>query len=145
MTTAKSTYAQAVQARKKAEPGAQEFLAQLRAALVAFYGRGSTALSDYGMSAKKSTSQTSKTAILAAAKRALTRQKRGTLGSKQKASIKAIGTPLLSVGESGVQITPAVRRAAHGARRAQFVPGDPGAGWDLVSGHSGSGNAPRLK
>jgi hypothetical protein len=30
------------------------------------------------------------------------------LGSKQKAGIKAIGTPQLSVGESGVQITPAV-------------------------------------
>jgi hypothetical protein len=107
VTDAKSTYAQAVQARKLAEPNAREFLAQLRAALVAFYGRGSPSLSDYGMSAKKPAAQTSKTAILAAAKRTLTRQKRGTLGSKQKAGIKAIGTPQLSVGESGVQITPA--------------------------------------
>ena len=106
-TDAKTAFALAVQQRKTAEPDVLEFLAQLRAALVAFYGRGSPSLEKFGMSAKLPTSQTSQTAILAAAKRTLTRQKRGTLGKKQKAGIKAIGTPQVSVGESGVQIAPA--------------------------------------
>ncbi len=107
VTDARSAHAKAIQAREAAEPNAREFLAQLRAALVSFYGRGSTSLLDFGMSAKKPAVPTSRTAILAAAKRTLTRQKRGTLGSKQKASIKAIGTPQVSISESGVQITPA--------------------------------------
>jgi hypothetical protein len=106
-TDAKTAHAVAVQARKAAEPDAREYLAQLRAALVAFYGRGSPTLEKFGMSAKKPAAQTTQTAVLAAAKRTLTRQKRGTLGKRQKAGIKAIGTPQVSIGESGVQIAPA--------------------------------------
>src|ERR1700722_10237394 len=109
---AKAAFAQAVKARVAAEPNIREFLAQLRAALVAFYGRNNPDLAKFGMSAKTPTGQTSQTAILAAAKRTLTRQKRGTLGKKQKAGIKAIGTPQVSVGATGVQITPAVEQPA---------------------------------
>jgi hypothetical protein len=105
---AKAAYAQTVQARVAAEKNIREFLAQLRAALVAFYGRNSPALGKFGMSAKTPAAQTSQTALIASAKRTLTRQKRGTLGKKQKASIKAVGTPQVSLGASGVQITPAV-------------------------------------
>src|SRR5271170_4683222 len=108
VTDAKAAYATAVQSRVAAEENIREYLVQLRAALVAFYGRNPAALGQYGMSAKKPAPQTAQTALLAAAKRTLTRQKRGTLGKKQKAGIKAIGTPQVSVGESGVQITPAV-------------------------------------
>jgi hypothetical protein len=104
---AKTAHALAVQARKAVEPDAWEYLATLRAALVAFYGRGSPTLEKFGMSAKKPAPQTLQTATLAAAKRTLTRQKRGTLGKRQKASIKAVGTPQVSIGESGVQIAPA--------------------------------------
>ena len=104
---AKAAFAQAVKTRVAAEMNIREFLAQLRGALVAFYGRNTPALGKYGMSAKTPAGQTAQTAILAAAKRTLTRQKRGTMGKKQKAGIKAVGTPQVSVSASGVQITPA--------------------------------------
>jgi hypothetical protein len=107
VTDAKAAYATAVQSRVAAAENIREYLVQLRGALVAFYGRNPAALGKYGMSAKKPAPQTAQTALLAAAKRTLTRQKRGTLGKKQKASIKAVGTPQVSVSESGVQITPA--------------------------------------
>jgi hypothetical protein len=107
VTDAKAALEQALQARKAAAPDTREFLVLLRAALVAFYGRGSAALGKFGMSAKKPAGPSPQTAILAAAKRTLTRRKRGTMGKKQKASIKAIGTPQVSIGASGVSITPA--------------------------------------
>ena len=104
---AKTSHAQAVQARRATEVDARSFLQQLRRALVANYQVGSPVLATFGMSAKLPAAQSSQTAILAAAKRTLTRQKRGTMGKKQKASIKAVGTPQVSVSASGVQITPA--------------------------------------
>jgi len=107
VTDAKAAYATAVQSRLAAEPNIREYLVLLRAALLAFYGRNPAALGKFGMQAKKPAPQTSQTALIAAAKRTLTRQKRGTLGKKQKASIKALGTPQVSIGASGVQITPA--------------------------------------
>lgn len=107
VSDAKAAYAQAVITRKADEQDVREFLMQLRAALVAFFGAGNPDLAKFGMSAKKRTPQDSQTRILAAAKRTLTRKKRGTLGAKQKASIKAIGTPQVSIGPSGVQIAPA--------------------------------------
>jgi len=107
VTDAKAAFMTALQSRVAGEQNMREYHVQLRAALVAFYGRNPAALGKYGMSAKKPAPQTSQTALLAAAKRTLTRQKRGTLGKKQKASIKAVGTPQVSVGATGVQITPA--------------------------------------
>jgi len=104
---AKVALAQSVQARKAIEPAIKEFLVQLRGALVAFYGRGNAALGKFGMSAKKPAPLDTQTAILAAAKRQLTREKRGTLGKKAKAKLKAVGTPQVSVSESGVEVTPA--------------------------------------
>jgi hypothetical protein len=107
VTDAKAAYTTVVQSRTAAETTMREYLAQLRGALVAFYGRNSPALGKFGMSAKTPAPQTTQTKIVAAAKRTLTRLKRGTLGTKQKASIKAVGTPQISIGESGVQIAPA--------------------------------------
>jgi len=106
VTDAKAALAQAVHARQAVEPEIREFLVQLRAALVASLGR-QPKLGQFGMSAKKPAAPSPPTAVLASAKRALTRQKRGTLGSKQKASIKAVGTPQVSISESGVVVTPA--------------------------------------
>jgi hypothetical protein len=104
---AKTSHAQAVQARRATESDARTFLQQLRRALVANYQVGSPALASFGMSAKLPATQSNQTRILADAKRTLTRQKRGTMGKKQKAGIKAVGTPQVSVGATGVQITPA--------------------------------------
>jgi len=110
VTDAKAALAQAVSARQAVEPEIREFLVQLRAALVASYGR-QPVLTQFGMSAKKPTAPSPQTAVLAAAKRTLTRQKRGTMGKSQKASIKAVGTPQVSLGPSGVQIAPAAPEA----------------------------------
>ena len=107
VTDAKAAFTTALQSRVAAEQNIREYLVQLRGALMAFYGRNNPALEKFGMSAKKPAAQSSQTAILASAKRTLTRQKRGTLGKKQKAGIKAVGTPQVSVGASGVQVTPA--------------------------------------
>ena len=107
VSDAKAAYAQTVITRKADEQVVREFLAQLRLALVAYLGVGSPDLAKFGMSAKKRTPQNGQKSVLAAAKRSLTRQKRGTLGKTEKASIKVIGTPQVSLGESGVQITPA--------------------------------------
>jgi len=105
--SAKASHAQAVQARRATESEARAFLPQLRRALVANYKVGSPVLESFGMSAKVPAVQSNQTRILADAKRTLTRRKRGTLGKKQKAGIKAVGTPQVSVGPSGVQIAPA--------------------------------------
>src|ERR1700722_5499497 len=94
---AKTSHAQAIQARRATEVDARSFLQQLRRALVANYQVGSPVLANFGMSAKQPTAPNPQTAILAAAKRTLTRQKRGTMGKKQKASIKAVGAPQVSV------------------------------------------------
>ena len=104
---AKAAYAQTVITRRADEQVVREFLAQLRLALVAYLGVGSPDLAKFGMSAKKRTPQNGQKSVLAAAKRTLTRQKRGTLGKTEKASIKAIGTPQVSIGESGMQVVPA--------------------------------------
>ena len=104
---AKAAHVKAVQARRAAEPNVREFLAQVRMALVAFYGRGNPQLEKFGLSAKLPAAPTSQAAILAAAKRTLTRRKRGTMGKKQKAGLKALGTPQVSVSATGVQVTPA--------------------------------------
>ena len=106
VSDAKAAYAQTVITRKADEQVVREFLAQLRLALVAYLGVGSPDLAKFGMSAKKRTPQNGQKSVLAAAKRSLTRQKRGTLGKTEKASIKAIGTPEVSLGASGVQIAP---------------------------------------
>jgi len=103
---AKAAYAQTVITRRADEQVVREFLAQLRLALVAYLGVGSPDLAKFGMSAKKRAPQDGQTSVLAAAKRTLTRQKRGTLGKTEKASIKALGTPQVSLGASGVQIAP---------------------------------------
>jgi len=121
VTDAKTAFALAVKQRKEAEPNVREYLAQLRAALVAFYGRNSPTLEKFGMSAKLPAAQPVQSKVIAAAKRTLTRQKRGTLGKKQKASIKAVGTPQVSIDESGMQVVPAAA-AQPAATPAQSSP-----------------------
>jgi hypothetical protein len=125
VTSATVALRKAVQARVVIEPEIREFLVLLRAALVAFYGRNSPSLGDFGMSANKPASPTTQTAIIAVAKRTITRQKRGTMGKKQKASIKAIGTPQVSIGASGVSITPAVTEQPAVAPAASSTPVTP--------------------
>ena len=125
---AKAAYAQTVITRRADEQVVREFLAQLRLALVAYLGVGSPDLAKFGMSAKKRAPQDGQTSVLAAAKRTLTRQKRGTLGKTEKASIKAIGTPQVSLGASGVQIAPAaVDQPAVAPADSSSTPVTPGA------------------
>lgn len=114
----KTAYAQAIKARKAVEPPAREFLIQLKAALVALLGRGNPLLEKFGMLAKLPSKPSVQTALLAAAKRKLTRAKRGTLGKKQKAAIVLLGTPSVSVGAEGATVQPSVGEQAQAAAAA---------------------------
>lgn len=81
---------------------AEEFLAGVEAAAVAQFGRASETLTQYGFKPLKPRRQlTVEEKIQRVAKAKLTRQKRGTLGKKQRAAIKAEGTPAVSVTPDG--------------------------------------------
>ncbi len=74
------------------------FIADAKVALAAIFGDDNEALTEFGFSPRKPAKKlTSEQKTLRAAKAKLTRQKRGTLGKRQKAAIKATGTPNLSI------------------------------------------------
>lgn len=104
----KTLYLNKLQAKVDSEAASREFLAQLKGALIAFLGRGNPLLADFGFNPVRTKVLTSAAKVLAAAKRSVTRQKRGTLGSKQKQAIRALGTPAVTLGAGGTTVVPAV-------------------------------------
>ena len=87
---------------------ASTFLSSMDASLGAVVGQENEVLTKFGFKPKKRRKPlTLEEKTLRAAKAKLTRQKRGTLGSKQKAAIKEDGTPTVTIapGES-MQISP---------------------------------------
>ena len=104
--TAKQPYTQAITARKAMEPAARTFLVQLRAALIAQFGRTSPLLQQFGMGTGTRATPSPQTKVLAAAKAALTRQKRGTTSKKQKQSITVVSPPSVTLGQGAPQISP---------------------------------------
>jgi hypothetical protein len=85
------------------------FLADLRVALQTLLGRDNEALTKFGFSPQKPRKPlTPEQKTLRAAKAKLTRQKHGTLGSKQKAALGPTPTPSVAIASDGqVTITPA--------------------------------------
>ena len=86
----------------------EQFLADLKAALGGAVGADSQLLTQWGFKPKKPAKPlTSEQKVLRAAKAKLTRQKRGTLGKRQKAAIKNTTTPNVVVSSGGSQIVSA--------------------------------------
>ena len=85
------------------------FLASMDASLGAQIGEYSEVLSKFGFKPKKRRKAlTVEEQALKTAKAKLTRQKRGTLGSKQKAAIKETGTPTVTISPgAAMDMTPA--------------------------------------
>ncbi len=76
----------------------RKFIADVKSALVALAGGDNEMLTSFGFKPRKSAKPlTSEQNMLRAEKAKQTRQKRGTLGSRQKAAIKATDTPHLNV------------------------------------------------
>jgi len=94
--------------RKSDTENLENFLAALKIGLSAAVGRDSEVLTSFGFKPyKKAKARTSEENALAAAKAKLTRQKRGTLGKKQKAAIQPATTPTVEISpQGGTTITP---------------------------------------
>jgi hypothetical protein len=93
---------QFTQLKPENKKAADEFLAGLEAALVACFGRESEELTKFGfMPFKRRRPLTVEEKVQRAAKAKITRQKRGTLGKKQKEAIKAEETPGVHVAPDG--------------------------------------------
>ena len=80
------------------EAGRRAFDAEFRAALFALLGRDNPDLLDFGVNPVKPRSTSVHTKALALAKSEVTRQKRNTQGSVQKAPLEAVGVPTLTLG-----------------------------------------------
>jgi hypothetical protein len=80
----------------------RDALANLKGALVGFLGHDSEDLTKFGFKPTKPKKPlTSEQKAIKAAKAKLTRQKRGTLGKKQKAAIKETANPTVTIGPDG--------------------------------------------
>jgi hypothetical protein len=99
--TAKQSFAAAVLARKQNQPTVQTFLAELRAAVIALFGRGSPVLAQFGFAPHKAKTATAGKTVVKAAKSLASRAKLGTKGPKQKAQILAQPPPDFSVAPDG--------------------------------------------
>jgi hypothetical protein len=98
---AKQSFAAAVLARKQNQPTVQTFLAELRAAVIALFGRGSPVLAQFGFTPHRATTSTAGKTVVKAAKSLASRAKLGTKGPKQKAQILAQPPPAFSVDSEG--------------------------------------------
>ena len=90
--SARNTLTQKVAARKAAAPGTQKFLAALESALKSQFGSGDPRLQDFGIKLpkpRKKLTAEEKTLAVAAARD--TKQARGIMGKKQRASITTTG------------------------------------------------------
>jgi hypothetical protein len=99
--TAKQAFAAAVLARNQNQPTVQTFLAELRAALISLFGRGSPVLAQFGFTPYKAKTSTSGKNVVKAAKSLASRAKLGTKGPKQKAQILAPQPPAFTVSSDG--------------------------------------------
>jgi hypothetical protein len=84
-------------------PGARALAKNLKSALLAYFGRGSPMLAQFGIRAGGGgRALTSEQKVLRAAKARATRAARHTLGPRQKQAIRGVGTPTVTLGgESG--------------------------------------------
>ncbi|MHB1843976.1 MAG: hypothetical protein ACYCWW_03950 [Deltaproteobacteria bacterium] len=95
-----------LQAARSSRTADHEYLMQLHGALVALFGRKSPVLQQFGYKPMKPTATTAAKKVSADAKRKVTRQMRHVMGSRQKAEVKATGTPDVLISNGVVSITP---------------------------------------
>jgi hypothetical protein len=89
---------QFAQSKPQIKAALKAFIADAKIAIAAVVGADNEAMTDFGFSLRKPAKKlTSEQNTLRAAKARLTRQKRGTLGKRQKAALKATETPNLSI------------------------------------------------
>jgi hypothetical protein len=94
---------------------AREFLNDLKMALGGAAGANNQFLASWGFPVKKARKPlTSEEKLLRAAKAKLTRQKRGTLGKRQRAAIKQTATPSVQVNSDGTSVVLAPPAAPSG-------------------------------
>ena len=107
--TARITIRQVIQNRPTDYKLLNDALANLKGALSGVLGHASENLTKFGFKPTKTRKPlTAEQNALRAAKAKLTRQKRGTLGKRQKAAIKETAAPTVTIGPDGKSvITPA--------------------------------------
>ncbi len=113
MRASRAVIAGLLQTRPKDKETALEFLTDLEAGLVAVLGVDSQVLVQFGFSPRKKRQKLSpEKNVLRAAKARLTRQKRHTLGSRQKEALGTTETPPVTIAPDGTVVatpaTPAV-------------------------------------
>jgi hypothetical protein len=102
--TAKQAYQDAVKARLALTIEARDYYKALKAAVKSFFGAQSAQLASFGITPDKASSSTTKTKMVASAKRQTTRTLRGTKGKVQKAAITVVGEPAVSIASDGTVV-----------------------------------------
>ncbi len=82
-------------------PDARELIAAVKVALVGIFGRGNPVLENFGIRPYKARKLTGKKIVAKQAKSSATREKRGTLGARQKADVKFVGQVQVQTNLSG--------------------------------------------
>jgi hypothetical protein len=90
-------------ALKAALPETREYIADLKVAIVAFYGRGNPVLECFGINPRKSRKLTGEQIVARKVRSGATRGLRGTLGSREKARVKFQGAVQVQTSLSGTQ------------------------------------------
>jgi hypothetical protein len=102
---ARALLAAITQNRPKVSEAAREFLADLKAALVAALGRESQELTNFGFQPQQRRAPlTTEQSVLRAAKAKMSPEKRHTMGSRQKESLRETGTPSVTVDSNGSRV-----------------------------------------
>jgi hypothetical protein len=112
---AKSAYTTALQAERSSVTADKEYMLQFHAAIVAYFGRQSPQLAQFGFTPTKPVKVTGAESVSKAAKAAATRELRGTLGSREKQAVKATETPDVTVSNGKVSVTPSTAPATPAA------------------------------
>jgi len=102
--TAKQAYQDAVKARLAITLEARDYYKALKASVKSFFGSQSALLASFGITPDKASSSTTKTKMVASAKRQTTRTLRGTKGKVQKAAITVVGEPAVSIASDGTVV-----------------------------------------
>jgi hypothetical protein len=103
---AKSAYTTSLQSEKSSVAANKEYMLQFQAAIVAYFGRQSPQLAQFGFTPTKPVKITGAEIVSKTAKSNVTRELRGTLGSKEKQAVKATSTPDVTVSTGKVSTTP---------------------------------------
>jgi hypothetical protein len=112
---AKSAYTAALQSKRSDAAANKEYMLQLHAAIVAYFGRQNPQLVQFGYTPTKTVKLTGAEIVSKTAKAAATRGLRNTLGSKQKQAVKATSTPDVTVSNGKASLASPTAPAAPAA------------------------------